>query len=128
MIKLLSCRSQQCLGPFTLLLFEGSSETRLFRQLSNHVFCSSKFSKYISYEGHLFFKMFKFSSRFLKCRKKCGKFFCFLDKFIWIGSVKLTVFRTEFLSSVMNVLTNSPKVLLISKRDFSKLKFLHSDE
>ena len=46
----------QCLGPFTMLLLEGSSETELFRHLSNHVFRSLYFWKYISYEGHVFSK------------------------------------------------------------------------
>ena len=38
MIKVVSCRLQQCYGPFTKLLLDASSETRLFRHLSNHVF------------------------------------------------------------------------------------------
>ena len=38
MIKGLLCRFQQCFGAFTMLLVEGSSETGLFRHLSNDVF------------------------------------------------------------------------------------------
>ena len=42
-----------------MLFVEGSSETRLFRHLSNHVFWSPEFRKYIGYEGHLFLKKFQ---------------------------------------------------------------------
>ena len=39
-IKVLSFRLQQCFGPFTMLLVEGSTEKGLFRHLCNHVFRS----------------------------------------------------------------------------------------
>ena len=39
-----------------MLLPEGSSETGLFRLLSNHIFRSPSFGKYISHEGHLLFE------------------------------------------------------------------------
>ena len=38
MVKDVSFRFENCFGPFTVLLVEGSSETGLFRNLSNHVF------------------------------------------------------------------------------------------
>ena len=38
MVNVLSFSFEQCFGPFTILLLEGSSETGLFRDLSNHVF------------------------------------------------------------------------------------------
>ena len=56
MLKVLWFRFQKCLGPFNMLLKEGSSEAGLFRHLSNHVFWSVQFWKYISYEGHLSFE------------------------------------------------------------------------
>ena len=59
MLKVLWFRFQQCLGSFTILHFEESSEMGLFRHLSNHGFGSPQLAKYISYEGHLFLKMFK---------------------------------------------------------------------
>ena len=36
--------------------------------------------------------------------------------------------RREYLSSVVNVLTNSRKILHITKRGFFQLSFLHSDQ
>ena len=38
MIKVLSYRFQQHYDPFTVLLANGSSKTRLLRHLSNHIF------------------------------------------------------------------------------------------
>ena len=38
MVKYLSFRFQHCFGLFTVSLVKGSSETGLFRHLSNHVF------------------------------------------------------------------------------------------
>ena len=35
MVKVLSFRFQQCFDPCTVLVFEGSSETGIFRHLSN---------------------------------------------------------------------------------------------
>ena len=43
MVKVLSFRFQQCFGPITMFLVKGSSETGLFRHLSNHVFLICKF-------------------------------------------------------------------------------------
>ena len=55
-IKVLSCRFRHCLCTFTILLVEASSETRLFRHLSNNVFGACNFGNTKSYEGHLFFQ------------------------------------------------------------------------
>ena len=43
-------------GPVSFLLLEVSSKIGIFRQLSNHIFRSPTFWKYISYECHLFFE------------------------------------------------------------------------
>ena len=54
MVNVLLFRFQQCCAPTTMLLFEASSKTELFRLLSNHVFQSPRVQKYKSYEGHPF--------------------------------------------------------------------------
>ena len=56
MVKVLSFRFQQSFGQFTMLLVEGSSETGVFRHLSNHVFRSPYVQENIRYEGYLFFE------------------------------------------------------------------------
>ena len=45
---------QQCLGMFTMLILELSSETRVFRHLSNHVFEVRNCGNTKTYEGHRF--------------------------------------------------------------------------
>ena len=69
---------EQCFGPFGMLPFEKFSEKGLFRHLSHHVFRSPEVQKNMSYESHLFFKMFKVESKFRKCKKKLGRYFSFL--------------------------------------------------
>ena len=57
-------------------------------------------------------------------RKIC----CFWDKCIWIGSLRFSLLRREYLSSTVNVLINSLKILHVTKRDLFQLNYLHSDE
>ena len=47
-----------CLGPFNILTGEGCYEMALSRHLSNHIFHSLQFRKYISCEGHSFYEFF----------------------------------------------------------------------
>ena len=126
-VKVLSFRFQQCFDPFAIFSVEQSFETRLFKHLSNNVFRSWYFHKYISYEGHLFWQMFKIWSRFGKCKKNWEKFFCFWDTCIWIRSVKLSLLSTSCLSSEVNVLRNSLRILYITKRVFFQRNYLQSD-
>ena len=108
MIKVLWGRFQHCLGTFTMLLLEASSETGVYRHLSDYVFEIGKFGN-TKFIGVIFlFKIFKVSARFRKFSKKWEKFFCFLDNFIWFGIVKLSVLRTGYFSLAANVLTSSP--------------------
>ena len=76
-----------------------------------------------------------FNSRHLKCNldfknasKNWEKKFCFSDNSIWIGIVKLPLLRTRYFSSAVNVLTCSPKILHVNKRDFFQLNCLGSDQ
>ena len=61
-------------------------------------------------------------------QKKVLKNFLFLDNLVWIGCVKLFLLRRERLQSAVNVLTNSPKTLHNTKRDFVHLHFLHNNQ
>ena len=42
-------------------------------------------------------------------------------------ALKLSLLRTEYLYSAVNLLTNSPKILHISKTSFCQLNYLNSD-
>ena len=131
MIKVLSCRFQECLCTFTILIAEASSETRLFRHLSDNVFGACNFGNTKSYEGHLFFQRvqnFRYAvKKFQNAVKKLEKVFCFIDNCIKIGISKLSLWRTRYFSLRANVLTTSPKIWLVNKRDFFQLNFLGTE-
>ena len=125
-VKVLWCRFQQCLNTFTLLLVEESSETGVFRHLSNHLFRVRNFGNTKAMRFIFCFKTFKISVRFQKCSKKLRKSFFFSDKCIWIGIVKLSLLRTRYFSSVANVWTSSPNIWHVNRRDICKHNFLAS--
>ena len=77
MIKLLWCRFQQCLRPFTLLLVEGDPETGLLRHLSNNDFEVRNFGNKKSMRVIFFPKCSKFHLDFKNPAKNSEKFFCF---------------------------------------------------
>ena len=59
MVKVLSFSFKQYLCQFTMLLVKGSSEKRLLRHLSNHLFRSPLLQKYIRSEDNPFFGNFE---------------------------------------------------------------------
>ena len=128
MVKVLSLRFQQCFGPISMLLVEGSSETELFRLWFNQVFRTTKVQKYITYEGHLFFENFQNEIEISKIPKKISKKFFFWNNSFSICCYKLCLLRREYLSSAVNRLTNSPTILDITQRDFFNLNCLHRDQ
>ena len=76
-----------------------------------------------------FWKTFQILYRFQKCdNTNSDKVSCFWDNSIWIGFVKLSLLRREYLSRAVNALTNTFKTLHIIKRDFFQPNCLHSDQ
>ena len=127
LIKVLWCRFHKCLETFTMLLFEGFSELILFRHLHDHVFgvCNS---------GNTKSARVIFSSKYLKIKldlkntaRNEEKDFSFCDNCILIGNNNLSLLRTGYFSSAANVLTSSPKIWDINKRDFFLLNWLCND-
>ena len=116
-------RFKPCLGTFTMLLLEGSSETGSFRHLSNHVLRVRNFGNTKALRVIFFSKMFKIVSRFQKCIQKLKEVFCFWDNYIWIAIVKLFLFGRGKFSSAANVLKSSPKIFYVNKRDFFQLNW-----
>ena len=128
MTKMLRWRFWQCLGTFTILYVEASSETGLFRHLSDYVFGFRNFERTKSMAVIFFFSNYlKFKLDLENARKNWEKVFCFLDNCIWIGMVKLSLWRTRYFSSAANVLRSSPKIFHVNKRDFFQLTWLGSD-
>ena len=61
-------------------------------------------------------------------QEKIEKKLCrFLDNVVRIGCVKLSLLRREYLSSAVNVLTNTYKALHLTKTDFFRLNYLQND-
>ena len=63
-----------------------------------------------------------------KKNKNSENIFRFLDNCIQKCCKKLPLLRGEYLSSAVNGLNNSSKILNIAKRDFFNLNILHSDQ
>ena len=128
MIKMLWCRYQRCLGASAMLLVQGSSETACFRHLSSHDFGVGNFGNRKVMRVIFFSKCLKFKLYFKNAAKNSEKVFCFRDNYIWIGIVKFSLIRIEYFSSAANVLTCSPKIWYVNKRDFSWLNQLGRDQ
>ena len=71
--------------------------------------------------GIFFMKMFKNWSTFWKWRKNREKVFPFRDICLWVGGVKLSLLRTEYFWRTVNVLKNSPKILLIYRSEIFEI-------
>ena len=61
-------------------------------------------------------------------KKGLQKVFPFRENCISIGCVKLSLLRSQYFWSAVNVLKNSPEILPIIKRDFFDINSLHSDQ
>ena len=108
MIKVLWRRFQKWLRTFTMLLFEGSSETGLFRHLYDNVFGVRNFGNTKSIRVIFCFKIFKFNLDFKNEAKK------------WIK-----VFVSEIIASelvLLNCLSH------VNKRELFQLNWLGRDQ
>ena len=75
-----------------------------------------------------FWKGSKFDADMKNAQNSSENVFCFWGKSIWIGCIKLSLLRREYLSSDVAVLTNSLKTLHVTKSDFFELNFRHIDK
>ena len=105
-----------------MLLVEGSSQTPLFKDLSDYFFSESVISE-VQNLWRLSFssKHCKFNLDFKIAAKNWKKHFCLWDNCIRIGMVKLSLLRTGYLPSAANVLTSSPRFGMSIRETFSNL-------
>ena len=61
-------------------------------------------------------------------KKKQKMFFFLRENPIWIGCVKLSLLRREYLPSALSVLGNSLEILHVTNRDFLQVDCLDSDQ
>ena len=128
MIKSLWSRFQQCLCTCTILVVDATSETRLLRHLSDYVFQVRNFESTQSMRVIFYSKILKFNRDLNNAAQNSEKFFCFWDNCIWICILKFSHLRRGYFSSAANVLTSSPKILHVNKRDFFQLNSLSSGQ
>ena len=74
------------------------------------------------------FKVFEILSKYQNCKKEAEKVFCVLHNSSALIALKLSLFKREYLSSAINVLTKCPKIFHITKTEFFQLKFLPIDQ
>ena len=63
-----------------------------------------------------------------KAVKNWEKVLFFWENCIWIGILKLSLLRTGYFSWAANLLTISPKIWHVNKRDFFRLNWLDNDQ
>ena len=128
MVKALSLTFQQCLGTFTMLLFEGSLEMGPFRHWSNKVFWVGNFGNTSGMRVIVFKKFSKLQLDSKNPEKKSEKYFYFWDNCISIGCVKLSLLKIQYLPSALSVLGKSIEILHVTSRDFLQVNNIHSDQ
>ena len=127
-MKVRSWCFQQCFGLFNILTVKGCSEMGLFRHLSNHVFRSCNFLKYISYDGHLFFQNVQSLIYISEMKQKMQKKFFVLNIIAFELVAKNDLLRRGYFSSAVNVLTNRHKISGITKTNIFQRSFPESNE
>ena len=127
MIKVISCRFEQCLGMFTMLLVKGLLK-RDFLGIYLNTFLESVILEIQPLWASSFFsKRSKFEMHFKNTAKNSEKVFCFWDNSIWISIVKLSLWRTRYFWSAANVLRTRSKISPVKKKEIFQLNFLGSD-
>ena len=125
---MLLSKSQQCLNKFTMLSVKGSFETDSLDIYLTTFSGVHNFGNISAMRVIFFWKCSKFKVDFENLRKNPEKAFCFWDNYVRNGCVKLSVLRREYLSSAVNVLTNSYKSLRLTKTDFFWLNYVPNDQ
>ena len=94
---------------------------RDFLDIDLTTFSESVISKIQNLRGLTFFP--KFNLDFKNAAQNWEKMFCFWGNCIRIDIVKVSLLRTGYLKSASNVLTSSPKIWHVNKRDFFRLNW-----
>ena len=106
---------------------------RVLWNVTFQTFIQSPFSEPVISEIHwlwgssFFWKCSKFNVDYRNAEKSLEKVFCFWDNSIWIGCVKLCLLRREYLSSAVNMWTNSFEILNSSNIDLLQMNYVKSD-
>ena len=121
MIKVLSSRFHHCFGLFNMLAVDGCNKTMLSRDLSNHVLCSVSIHK--PWGSCFFRKCSQRNRNFRNVEKDWQKINLSEISAFELVMVNSSYHKKNWLSSVIDVLTNSPQISDINKRDIFQLNF-----
>ena len=116
------CWFQQCFEPANTLITEWGAEARPFRRLSKLYLSEAIISVIIRLRCSSWFsERCKFHPQLRNTIKNWQKVFRFWDKVVWNCCQKICILRREYLSSGVNVLTNSVKISDVTKAAFFQL-------
>ena len=116
------CRFKQCLLPVNRNITESCSQVRLFRHLSKPPLLESIISEILKLEDSPFFwKCSPFHVDFRNAKKNPENVFCFKGNGFWTCCVKVCILRREYVYSAVNVFTNRPNILDLTKADIFQL-------
>ena len=125
------CSVSACLPCY---LSKGRLKTDLLDIYLTTSFGVHKFQNTLAMKVIFFLKMSKLESKFKnykkkkKKKKKSENIFRFWDNCISKCCYRLSLLTRENLLSAVNELTNSPKILHITQRDFFNMNYVHGDQ
>ena len=119
MIKEVSLILNQCFGRFTMSPVYGPLNWKLLDIYLSTSFVVGKLRNIDNLWGSAFFGNVRNLMQIRKMQKKnWEKVFCFLDKWIWIVRIQLSLLIREYLSSVVIMLRKQLKNFHVSKSNF----------
>ena len=128
MVKVVRFRFQQCWLPLTFCFTKGFMKRDFLEIWLTTFYVARNFGNTSALRMIFFSKCSKFNIDFKNAETNWENVFCFWDICIWIGCLKLSLLRREYLWSAVNMLTNILKTLHITERSFFKLNCFHSDQ
>ena len=112
-----------------MLTARGCSGTALFREWSNQILTVCNFGNTLAITIIFFLKMFlKVYVDCINVTKNRENFFCFYNNCIIIRNCKFPQSWKGYLSSAVNVLTNTPKISKFNKGDIFQLISAQSNQ
>ena len=116
MVKVVCFSFDQCLVPLTRCLLKGSLKGDFLEIFLTSPFRVRHMGNTSAIRVIFFLKYWKFNVGFTNAVINWENVFHFWDSCMWIGCLKLSVLTREYLSSVINMLTNILKNFHITKR------------
>ena len=128
MLKVVWFRLQQCLIPLSMLLFKGPVKRHFL-----HIYLTTfsgvcNFGNTSAMRVIFLCKIVKFNPAFKNAETNSEKVYCFWDNCIGIGCLTLFLLSTEYLSSAVNMLPNTPKTHHITMKYLFQLNCLNTDQ